>query len=85
MELRKPAIVFFISALILGIFSIFLIKNTEPVYGVNDDKIIESWVSGELMYLAESDAAPGSTRPPKATQRPSGSRIGKIRRSRKRS
>ena len=53
MELRKPAIVFFISALILGIFSIFLIKNTEPVYGVNDDKIIESWVSGE--YTGEPE------------------------------
>lgn len=53
MGLRKPAIVFLIYSFILVIVAISLVKSTLPVYGVNDDKIIESLVSGE--YTGEPE------------------------------
>ena len=53
MGLRKPAIVFLICTSILVTISISLVKTTLPVYGVNDDKIIESLVSGE--YTGEPE------------------------------
>jgi hypothetical protein len=38
----------FLSAVIFqGLFSVILIRRTFPVYGINDDVIIKSWLSGD--------------------------------------
>jgi hypothetical protein len=43
----------FLSAIIFqGLFSVILSRRTFPVYGINDDVIIKSWLSGD--YTGES-------------------------------